>query len=115
MKTLPTVYRKNGYEHTQVRRQGNVVMTEQRVPGNDKLIAYEIFEVVIQPPLRSQPLRETTPSNSQWGEKGWTAINEKEANRIFDDLCQKQEQKNLQKAHSWDMLSQISPETVPGV
>lgn len=76
MKVLATTYTKNSYSFTQVSREGNIAIYEQREPLNDRLLGYEVF-IVQQNPERQIagvkiPTSESTPGNEQWGTKGFT-------------------------------------------
>lgn len=86
MKTLPATYRKNGYQFTVLKREGNVVMAEQRIPGNDKLIAYEVFVVHVSDTWDHTDRAEGVPSNEKWGIHGKTAISLPDAEQIFQDF-----------------------------
>lgn len=76
MKILGDKYKKNGYEFTLIERTGQVAIYSQIVPETGRLIAFEVFEVQKYPEKiiagKIIPAFEATPSNEQWGLKGYT-------------------------------------------
>lgn len=73
---LPKTYNKNGYRFQEIERQGDVAIYSQFCPDAQRIVAYEVFEVVKQPAGeikgKAFPAKEVTPSNSDWGQKGYT-------------------------------------------
>lgn len=74
MKPLPDSYVKNTYLFQLVERDCDVCIYRQL--DNGRTVGFEVFEVqklrerIIQG--RVLEAREATPSNEQWGQKGWT-------------------------------------------
>jgi hypothetical protein len=85
MKKLETYY-KNGYDFTVIVRHGDLAIAKgiSRQTGRDN---WEVFEVQshngVQMGDNWVPAAEFVPSNTQWGDKGWTALNEQHANEIL--------------------------------
>jgi hypothetical protein len=96
MKNL-TSYSKNKYDFTIFHREGDLAIFKgaSRETGRDN---WEVIKIQKHDGLTMggvfMPPAEFAPSNKQWGVKGWTAINEEDAWRIFSikkDLPQNEE------------------------
>jgi len=74
---LATAVNRAGMVYHQFGRQSDVAIYCAK--GKGPRIEYEVFKVQILPVGelggRSYPLRESFPSNSEWGESGWTFTN----------------------------------------
>ena len=75
MRTLPTTFRKNGFDYNQVERVGNVAIYRQTKAGQ----SWERFEVgrIRANAERKQfgtvfEASETWPTAEEWGVKAWT-------------------------------------------
>ena len=95
MKVL-TKYYKNGYDFTLVKRQGDlaIALGVSRQTGKDN---WEIIEVQSHNGLQMgenwvEPA-EFAPNDKSWGDKGWTGMNEADAERIFQKRLQEKQQK----------------------
>ena len=91
MKPLPTQYSKNSYNFKLVNRTDDVCIYEQREPSNNRLLGYEVFEVVKQqagtlPNGKMVEEKEVTPSNSEWGRSGFTVRTIQDAEKKQVDL-----------------------------
>ena len=71
---LPDFYRKNSYDFFLVKREGDVAIFEQK--DNDKLIAYEVFEIRKQKAAEfgnvKYEAKEKCPGNEEWGINAYT-------------------------------------------
>lgn len=87
MKTL-TEYYKNGYDFTLVKREGDLAIAKGiRRGGNDtnwEVISIRGHNGMMMGDNWVEP-KEFAPSNAEWGRLGWTAINEQDAERIFQE------------------------------
>jgi len=76
MKRLPQVFQKNGYEHQIVWRDADYAITEVRDEDTKKVFCLEVFEIQKHEEKtigdRTIEARESTPSNEDWGKKGFT-------------------------------------------
>lgn len=76
MKTLPTKYYKNGYNHEIVYRENDIIISKLTSNENDRILCFEVFKVKIQKPSNFfNTLTEEvegTPSNEDWGRLGFT-------------------------------------------
>lgn len=83
MKTLPTQYRKNGYDHEIIYRDTSYVISRLTSSGTNKFICLEVFKVKIQKPSQLfgnyTEDTETTPSNEEWGTDGFTVYTMEQA------------------------------------
>jgi hypothetical protein len=90
MKTLATVFRKQGFDYTQLRRTGDIAVYEQSQDG--KLIAYEVFEVQKNEAREIAgvliPASESVPGNNSWGKTAYTVWDSSEVPR-FEAILQK--------------------------
>lgn len=92
MKTL-THYYKNGYDFTIVKREKNLAIAKgiSRIHGGEN---WEVFEVQSHNGLMMGnnwvEASEFPAGNNQWGDKGWTALNEEHAEKIFQAKIQNQ-------------------------
>ena len=80
MKTLPTIFKKNGFTFTQVKRAGQVAIYQQEKPMADHPDQMQVhFEVGI---IRQNEAffaygkqfeaSETWPASEEWGKRGFT-------------------------------------------
>ena len=82
-------YAKNGYDFKIIRRENNLAIAkgESRISSS---INWEIIKIQSHNGMTManvyMPPAEFPPSNNQWGIKGWTALNEKHAEEIFNKL-----------------------------
>lgn len=85
MKIL-TKYSKNGYDFTIVKRENNLAIAKGD-SRNCAAVNWEVIEIQSHNGLKMGeafiPPSEFAPSNNQWGNKGWTASSEQQANEIF--------------------------------
>jgi hypothetical protein len=94
MKKLEKYY-KNGYDFTLIHREGDLAISlgKSRMHDGEN---WEVFEVQSHNGMMMGEnwvdAAEFPAGNNQWGDKGWTAINEADAWRIFN----KQKQNALQ-------------------
>jgi hypothetical protein len=76
MKTIPEVYRKNGYDYKLISRSDNVAIYEQT--DNGKFIGYEVCRIKIALAGlvfgKWQDVREILPSSSEWGRNAYTVF-----------------------------------------
>lgn len=76
MNRLPTVFKKNDFDHLLIKRDGDFAIFWRKAPHHQDA-HYEVI-VVQQKPARtfpngdSVPERECYPSSEQWGTAGWT-------------------------------------------
>lgn len=79
-------YSKNGYDFEVVRREGDLAIALGK-SRTSKAESWEVFQVQSHNGLCIAgvdiPPAEFAPRNEQWGIKGWTALNEKNAEEIF--------------------------------
>lgn len=86
MKKLEKYY-KNGYDFTLVHREGDlaIALGKSRLHGGDN---WEVIEVQshngVQMGANWVEACEFPPRNEQFGIKGWTGVDEKDAWRIFN-------------------------------
>lgn len=92
MKTLPTKYKKNGYNHEIVYRENNTVISKLTSDESDRILCYEVFKVKIQKPSNFFKTLteevETTPSNEDWGTMGFTVHTMEQALKKIEWLQQ---------------------------
>lgn len=76
MKKIQLQYNKNGNHHRQIFRLNDIAIYEMTSPENGRILGYEVFEVQKfrqrQIAGRMIEASEGTPSNEQWGIKGFT-------------------------------------------
>ena len=86
MKKLEKYY-KNGYDFTLVHREGDLAIAVGKSRIHDKE-NWEVFEVQSHNGMMMGAnwvdAAEFCPTSSMWGCKGWTALNEQDAWRIFN-------------------------------
>ena len=79
MKRLPEVFQKNGYEHILLWRDSEYAITEARDTDTKKVYFMEAFEIQRHKEKaigdKLIEARESTPSNEDWGLKGYTVYN----------------------------------------
>ena len=89
MKTLATTYGKNGHQFNLVQRDGDVAIYAQDEPAN----YFEVFEVQKNKERfvggRFIEASESTPSNEQWGQQGFTVYGILAANKKAKELREK--------------------------
>lgn len=104
MELLAKEYRKNGYLFKQVWRFGQVAIYAQHSPETGKVMAYEVFEVIIRKEAvlagRVVPEHESCPSNEQWGQKGYTCWLFSDAKLKAADFLEQIERRNLKEGIS---------------
>jgi len=82
-------YAKNGYDYQIIRRENNLAIAvgKSRISNS---INWEVIKIQSHNGMTMagvyMPPAEFPPSNNQWGVKGWTALNEKHAEEIFNKL-----------------------------
>jgi hypothetical protein len=90
MKEL-THYYKNGYDFALVARTGDLAIA-RGISRHTGRVNWEIIEIQshngIQMGDNWVEACFYPPSNNQWGDKGWTALNEKHAYEIYNRKCQ---------------------------
>lgn len=76
MKKLPEIFTKNKYEHRIIWRDSDYCITEVRDEDTKKVYCLEVFEIQKYPETKIKDTiieaREATPSNEDWGTKGFT-------------------------------------------
>jgi hypothetical protein len=88
MKTLPTAFRHDGFEFTQLERNGQIAIFRKSKP------AYHHYEVVIIqceqertfPNGLTTPAHERMPGNEEWGWHGWSCQDFDRAIAKFNSL-----------------------------
>jgi len=99
MKKLPTCYHKNGYEFDLIERGGNIAIYRLSLDGEGK--AYEVFEVqqyaerIVKGTVI--PSKEATPSNEQWGSKGFTYWSLEDAQKRAERMRKVRNKGNLEE------------------
>lgn len=84
---LLTEYYKNGYTFKIIKREGNFAIAEGH-KGGLKHPNFEVIEIRSHNGLQMgdnwvEP-KEFPPSNNEWGNRGWTALNDRHAKELFD-------------------------------
>lgn len=79
MKRLPETFMKNSYKHVIIWRDADYAITEVRDEHTNKLYCLEAFEIQKHKETTIKgslvEAREATPSNEEWGIKGFTVSN----------------------------------------
>lgn len=79
MKRLPNTFMKNSYKHQIIWRDTDYAITEVRDEITNKLYCLEAFEIQKHKEVKIKDslveARESTPSNEDWGIKGFTVYN----------------------------------------
>jgi hypothetical protein len=92
MKPLPTKFTKNGFAHTQLRRQGRVAIYERRSLTHDAAPHYEVI-IVRHADAHQWPNGATSeemecyPSSESWGVSAWTCLDAEKASLRFCQEC----------------------------
>ena len=88
MSTLPSKLRKNGFDYTQVLREGRKAIYEQR--ASEICLYYEVFIIRTRPErnLKGKILsaKEVYPSNEDFGKTAWTCLSYEKALEKFNTL-----------------------------
>jgi len=101
MKKLAIQYKKNGCHHRQVYRHGDIAIYELTSPETGRVLCYEVFEVqkfkerIIKGSIIYES--EGTPSNEQWGIRGFTVWQKKAAMEKAEILRANRNRRNLAK------------------
>ena len=81
-----TTYNKNGYGFSLLYRENDIAIFS----GVGKQCGDKTWEIVLIQSHNGKSIKDTfippkefPPSNNQWGSKGWTAVSEEDAWRIF--------------------------------
>lgn len=90
MKPLATQFRKNGFDFTMLKREGNVALFQKSKPH----FTEPHFEIILVQSHNGYELAgrkieaaETFPSSETWGTKGWTCSDEQRARELFLEKC----------------------------
>lgn len=90
MELLPIEYKKYGYTHKQITREGDVAIYSQASEGSIEPIAYIVFIVQKQAASniygRDYPPKEIVPGNSLWGNYGYTCRTIERANVRMEEF-----------------------------
>lgn len=90
MRPLKEQYNKNGYSHKLIWRDGDYAITEAYDVDDNKVRFYESFEIIKNVLAKSGSFMkedfESTPSNEQWGVKGYTSWTLEEAKNKIEKL-----------------------------
>jgi len=101
MRKLEIQFNKNGYHHQQVYRQGDIAIYELTSLETGRILGYEVFEVQKFPEriIKGKMIDESegTPSNEQWGIKGFTVWNKTAAMEKAEILRARRDRRNLAK------------------
>lgn len=93
MKTLPNSWKRNGFKHTVLRRDGMVALVE-RQHSAVSLPHWEVVKIRVSPEKlvgeRAYTEAEVYPSSERWGTDGWTYTTLEDAMAKFDELTQTQ-------------------------
>jgi len=98
MRKLKTTYKKNGYTHNVVYYDTVYAISEVYDEDICRVICYEIFQIkkngtkIID--TKVIEAWESTPSNEEWGEKGWTYRTYEEAFNKLSIIKNKKKKKN---------------------
>lgn len=88
MKTLPLNLRKNGFNYTQLLREGNNAIYEQSVTSSVKY--YEVFSIRTKPEriLKGKTIQagEVFPCNEDFGKTAWSCSTYEKALQRFNNL-----------------------------
>jgi len=91
---LPNSYKKNGYYHRQIYREGDIAIYETKTPETGRVVCYEVFEIQKIPAGaingKVYEAREATPSNSAWGILGWSVSNKDAAFKKVEYIRQRE-------------------------
>lgn len=94
MRTIPTTYNKDGFNHLLLHRDGDVAIYEQR---KGEFVRYEV--VIIRKYTRDNDFRkveagdEYLPCTNDWGRYGWTYITLEEAREKMSKIILEKESK----------------------
>lgn len=101
MKKLQLQYKKNGYNHRQVYRQDDIAIYELISPETGRILGYEVFEVQHHSERiingRMIETSEGSPSNEQWGGKGFTVWQFSAAMEKAKRLLVNRDKRNLEQ------------------
>lgn len=90
MKTLPTKFKKNSYDHEVIWRDETHAITKLTEPSTGKIVCYEAFEIQktenVYIKNRLVEASESTPSNERWGKLGFTLRNVEDAHKKINQL-----------------------------
>ena len=105
VRLLPLEFQLRGFVYTQLRRDGEVAIFEQKRDG--KVTAYEVavirFKAAATIMGNSVPAREAYPSSETWGKLGWTCRNlEAAEDRFARVLARRNELRELLEAEPAD-------------
>lgn len=85
---LPSNFKLNGFDYTQILHKGRKYVYEQRV--TPKIKHYEVFRAKIGEEVtimtRNYPTRHLFPRNKDFGYTAWSCGSYVKAKRIFDEL-----------------------------
>jgi hypothetical protein len=91
MKTLPTTFKKNGWNYRQVKRVGRFAIYSQ---GGG--VAYEVFKIRRNPTRvikgHTVDAHEAVPPDSVWGQEAWTCHTLERAEERLAALVLREEQ-----------------------
>jgi hypothetical protein len=97
---LPKTKKKNGYTYKQLKRGKKAFIYAQHDPRNDRIVAFEVFELKIQKekvanypgaPEVFYPSKERFPGNEDFGRWAWTYSRRESAESKFEELEKKEE------------------------
>lgn len=99
MSVLPEIIHRGRFTYTQIKREGNIAIYEQRQKGSVKscFVRFEVIIIseakrkrVLRGRLLSQQGDEEYPAPANWGRRGWTLTTLSAAHQKFDELVQAQ-------------------------
>jgi hypothetical protein len=93
MQPIDTSFADRRYTYTQLERQGDIAIYEQRHKENPTVVRYEVVRIRVRPAGvlpdgRPVPERESYPSSSEWGRYGFTCMDVPEARALAATLRQ---------------------------
>ncbi len=92
MKILPLQFTKKGWDHVQTKRVGNLAIYRRSKPTSPAP-HFELIRIRQGKPYQLAgidfPATELYPSETQWGQQGWTHKTEPEAESHMASLCMK--------------------------
>mgnify|MGYP003083364020 FL=1 len=103
---IKPVFRKWGFDYRLIRRQGNVVLYEQKSKyGN--IISYEVMRVqtVKSPTEFHQVGDEYLPGTNSWGTLGWTLGTMEDAEKRFAEIVYRYEPSEVKISRRWRGLA----------
>lgn len=103
---IKPVFRKWGFDYRLIRRQGNVVLYEQKSKyGN--IISYEVMRVqtVKSPTEFHQVGDEYLPGTNSWGTLGWTLGTLEDAEKRFAEIVYRYEPSEVKISRRWRGLA----------